>query len=273
VAARLAFNVLFLGVATRLAQRHGADQAHRDGRKLLEEMWVLIGNTAVLLASMMIVLYRNSGCTMVSLRPCLEGWPNHPLDGATILYYDFEIAWYVSLLLKPVLRYGLQDGRDMAAHHMASLALLLASRGLHLTRFGIVVLALFGMSNPALHLAKIANQLNASSRVRIGAFAAFAMVFFVTRVLMVPFIVLGPAAKYSRDWIPYAVEDFPGYYAGLNVLLAVLYVLQWVWMGAILRVLRKALDDGADAASKLSARVDPAKRYHVHHHGTNGKKE
>ena len=32
-------------------------------------------------------------------------------------------------LLKPVLRYGLPDGRDMVIHHCASLALILVSYG------------------------------------------------------------------------------------------------------------------------------------------------
>ena len=60
-------------------------------------------------------------------------------------YYSLELAWYLHLLLKPVLRYGLADGRDMLAHHAASLLLIVVSYGVNLTRMGVQVLALFGV--------------------------------------------------------------------------------------------------------------------------------
>ena len=146
-------------------------------------------------------------------------------------YYCLELAWYSHLLLKPVLRYGLADGRDMLTHHAASLALILVSYGVNLTRMGVMVLALFGVrcgrggvggagrqwrrapgaacqalppcfppttthpptprSNPFLHIAKMCNQLGSSARM--PAFALFAALFFVTRVVMVPPAVLKTA--------------------------------------------------------------------------------
>ena len=48
-------------------------------------------------------------------------------------------------LLKPVLRYGLGDGRDMVIHHCATLALILVSYGANLTRIGTLVLAVFAI--------------------------------------------------------------------------------------------------------------------------------
>ena len=76
-----------------------------------------------------------------------------------------------------------------------------------------------------------------------------------------PHIVLIPAIVHSRKWLPYAVEDMHTAYVVLNVLLCILYVMQLGWMWAILRVLRQAAENGMDAASRLSAQVDPAKRY------------
>ena len=208
-----------------------------------------------------IMAKRNKGCWFGNIEPCLVGWPNHDADPAVTFYYSLELAWYAHLLLKPVFKYGLPDGRDMMVHHGASIALLIASCGLNLTRMGVVVLTLFGISNPALHAAKIVNQLHLG-KVRAPAFTFFALTFFVTRVLMVPPVVLIPALVSSRHWISYAIEDFHTAYSVLNLLLWALYAMQLVWMWAILRVLRQAAGKGGmDAASNLSAKVDPAKRY------------
>lgn len=95
----------------------------------------------------------------------------------------------------------------------------------------------------------------------MAAFAFFALVFFLTRVVLVPIVVLMPAVIGSRRWVPYAVHDFPLAYIFLNTMLLVLYALQLVWMWAIVRVLRQAVTEGPDAASHLSSQVDPAKRF------------
>lgn len=122
------------------------------------------------------------------------------------------------------------------------------------------MLALFAVSNPLLHLAKICNQLSLGP-LKIGGFVLFAATFFVSRVLLVPWAVLRVTALETRRQIPYAVEDFPTIYLVLNVLLVALYAMQLLWMKGILRVLRSAVSHGSDAASRMSAKIDPAKRY------------
>ena len=46
------------GPTHRLAHRRGSDEHHRDGSKLLEELWVTLGNTVMLVAAMYVMLYR-----------------------------------------------------------------------------------------------------------------------------------------------------------------------------------------------------------------------
>lgn len=58
VAARFAFNALLRGPLQRLAERRGTDMHHKDGRRLLEESWVLLGNILMLGAAMFVVLRR-----------------------------------------------------------------------------------------------------------------------------------------------------------------------------------------------------------------------
>lgn len=62
---------------------------------------------------------------------------------------------------------------------------------------GTLVLCLFAVSNPLLHIAKICNQLSLGP-LKIGGFVLFAAAFFATRVAMVPLAVLKPALLDSR---------------------------------------------------------------------------
>lgn len=101
---------------------------------------------------------RNPECRLWSLGECLRGWPHVKVPPAIILYYKVELGWYIHLLLKHVMGYGTQDGGDMRLHHVASLALLLLSFAFNGMHVGAYVLALLNISNPILHLAKIANE-------------------------------------------------------------------------------------------------------------------
>lgn len=139
VLARLGFNAALGSAAQCLAAARGVDEHHRDGRRLLEECWVLLGNVAMLAASQYVVLHRcgfwegsawvadstagsgllyqlrypcpaqppaasrpcrNAGCTYLSTRACLAGWPAHATDPAVLWYYRLELAWYLHMLLK-----------------------------------------------------------------------------------------------------------------------------------------------------------------------------
>ena len=67
-----------------------------------------------------------------------------------------------------------------------------------------------------------------------------------------------------RRVMPYAREDFPTWWWGINVLLAVLYLMQLLWMKGIFRVLRcaqragQARSGAAPALAAAAAAVAPA---------------
>lgn len=255
--ARVAFNKLTRSWSEKLGKERGISEQGMN--KIKEEIWVLSGNLIMICASFYIMLQKNNGCWFGSTVTCLTGWPNLSLEKTAILYYDAELAWYVHLLLKKPLRYGEPDGIDMMIHHTASLLLLLLSKALHLTRAGILVLTLFGISNPALHVAKICNQLFPS--MRIVAFGLFSALFFITRVILVPPVILKMTILEAREVIPYAVKDFYPAYITFNVLLVALYMLQLQWMFSIFKVLKKSASEGSDAAANLSNKLDPSKRF------------
>lgn len=80
MAARFAFNALLRGPAARLAARRGDTPHHRDGTKLLEELWVLLGNSAMLGAALFVVLHR---CAALRCSAGLRGTPGvAPAGGA-----------------------------------------------------------------------------------------------------------------------------------------------------------------------------------------------
>ena len=233
--------------------------SQREMNKVLEEIWVLIGNTVTLSLAVYAMLYENNGCWFGNTEPCLVGWPNHSANPAVLLYYTIEFAWYIHLLLKKPLGSGEPDGKDLKMHHVASLLLLFLSKAFNFTRSGILVLTLFSISNPALHAAKICNQMAPS--VRVPMFIVFSALFMVTRVIMVPLIILRMSIFESVRLIPYAVKDFMGPFIAFNVLLVLLYVMQIQWMWAIIKVLKKSATEGASAAAELSTKLDPSKRF------------
>lgn len=251
------FNRLTQRWAERTARQRGLSLA--DMKKILEEYWVLIGNIITLSLATYAMLNENWGCWFGNLEKCLIGWPNHSVRPAVLWYYNIEFAWYIHLLLKNPLKYGEPDGKDMMLHHVASLLLLVLSKGCNLTRGGVVVLTLFSISNPALHAAKICNQL--IPNIRVIVFCVFSLLFFITRVVMVPLVILRLSLAESRRVIPYAVEDFYVTYVIINALLVALYIMQLQWMWAIVRVLKKSASEGSNAAAELSSKLDPAKRF------------
>jgi hypothetical protein len=97
IAVRFAFNALLREPTQRLAERRGTDAHHKDGRRLLEESWVLLGNTLMLGVALFVVLRRNGGCTFIDTKACLAGWPNLAADPAVTAYYQLELAWYLHM--------------------------------------------------------------------------------------------------------------------------------------------------------------------------------
>jgi hypothetical protein len=243
----------------RITHRSHMSTKDTERDKVLEEMWTFLGNVGTLALAIYVMLYHNSGCWFGDTDQCLVGWPQHEPDSVVLMYYTVEFAWYIHLLLKKPLRYGEPDGKDMMMHHMATLVLIVLSKACNLMRAGVLVLTLFSVSNPFLHAAKICNQILPS--VRVAMFSLFSLLFLLTRVIMVPPVILRLSIYQSMLRIPYAVEDFHLTFMLINALLVLLYLLQLKWMWAILRVLTKSATEGAVAAGKLSTNLDPSKRF------------
>lgn len=257
IVSRCIFNIMTQSWSQRIGK--AMKIAPSDMNKVLEEFWTLLGNVGTLGLAMYVMWYHNAGCWFGDTENCLLGWPNHSIDSMVLLYYTVEFAWYIHLLLKKPLGYGEPDGPDMMMHHVATLSLIILSKACNVTRAGVLVLTLFSISNPFLHAAKICNQILPS--IRVPMFSVFSILFVLTRVIMVPPVILRVSMYQSIRLIPYAVEDFYVPFVLFNGLLVLLYGMQLKWMWAILRVLTKSATEGSAAAGRLSANLDPSKRF------------
>eukprot|EP00882_Tetradesmus_deserticola_P019023 GHRQ01020465.1.p2 GENE.GHRQ01020465.1~~GHRQ01020465.1.p2 ORF type:complete len:120 (+),score=51.19 GHRQ01020465.1:984-1343(+) len=92
-------------------------------------------------------------------------------------------------MLKHVMGLGLQDNGTMGAHHLATVALVVLSYMLNVHLVGLVVFGTLNLSNPLLHLSKLASCLEFKT-AKMALFALFAAVFFVTRVVLFPYFIL-----------------------------------------------------------------------------------
>ncbi|GFR46880.1 hypothetical protein Agub_g8521, partial [Astrephomene gubernaculifera] len=199
---------------------------------------------------------------------CLAGWPLLPMPPAVRWYYCCELAWYLQLLVKHHLGVGLPDNKLMVVHHATSIYLILMSYCFSIHRPGVLMLALLNSSTPLLHISKTAHH-TGSRRVALASFAAFTAVFAASRVVLFPLIFLPLGLVHSRRLIPRVLQHYPLTFAIVNGLVAVLVAMQWMWFGAILRILRQAAR-GDTARLKASAQSMERPMGHIpahnHHH-------
>eukprot|EP00803_Ostreobium_quekettii_P001209 evm.model.scf_206EXC.4 EVM.evm.TU.scf_206EXC.4 scf_206EXC:37382-37828(+) len=123
----------------------------------------------------------------------------------------------------------------MAVHHVLAVCLIVAGYGLGLTRLGVVALAVFNLSNPFLHASKVANNLQ-MARCRVALFALFGATFFVSRVVLLPAVIMKCTLLETLPVLAREPRMWWAYYGG-NAVIAALYLMQLMWMAKILRVL------------------------------------
>jgi hypothetical protein len=210
--------------------------------KIEEEIWVSAGSLALLVAGWRVLaaLPPQHACMIGNTSGCLQGWPMIPLTTPVKAYYNAELGWYAHLMLKHALGLGLDDGSAMAYHHVATVALVVASYYLGVHGMGMLVFCLLNVSSPFLHASKLGNMLE-MRRARVWLFMAFAAAYFVARLVLFPYVVVRVAVLNALQQVPGLTRYFLGYWVMFNVLLLALCGLQALWFGAIVRILRQAL--------------------------------
>lgn len=123
-----------------------------------------------------------------------------------------------------------------------------------LGRYGLMATALLDMSNTLLHTAKALNYtvqaVPSLSGVKDLAFKAFALTFFVCRVVMPPFALIKPGLLEGRQ-MPITS------YCVTNGLLLIIYSLQLFWFSKIVRI-ALGLDSGDDGEDNKKRKLAAA---------------
>ncbi|KAF8073226.1 Cers5 [Scenedesmus sp. PABB004] len=253
---RLVFNNAF---KTLTRARCSSKERQQLLDKIEEEIWVTLGGSLLLVAGWQCLASVSGYCGVHDTAGCYAGWPLIPVEPNVHKYFNVELGWYFHLMLKHALGLGLADTGAMGAHHLATVALIVTSYLLNVHLVGLLVFGVLNLSSPLLHLSKLASNLE-MRRAKTGLFAAFAAVFFVTRVLVFPYVVLKGAVHDA----PAGIRAITQYFwpcvcwLGCNALLLVLCGMQFVWFKAVLRVLRAALKATNKELEAEMASADPA---------------
>jgi hypothetical protein len=154
-------------------------------------------------------------------------------------YFYLQVTHYVTGII--VLLFGLEtrakyaDRYVMSVHHLVTIALEVSSIHVGIWRYGHLVAFTHDLSDIFLEWSKSVLYLWGADAANI-TFAIFAIIFFFTRLVYLPFVLLRK------------LFFTPGFHAGLEFMYACLFftlqTLHLVWMGQIAKIVLRALSGG-----------------------------
>ena len=103
----------------------------------------------------------------------------------TVLYFEMEVAWYVSSLICLLINRDLRDFWAMLLHHLITPAEVFYSYDCGYAAIGLVIMFLHDTSDVCLHLAKTFHN-ERLRRLTDLTFVLFALMFFITRLVLLP---------------------------------------------------------------------------------------
>mmetsp|Transcript_5051 Transcript_5051/g.10965 ORF Transcript_5051/g.10965 Transcript_5051/m.10965 type:complete len:284 (-) Transcript_5051:702-1553(-) len=217
---------------------------------VLDNAFVAIASFILEVLAVYITIFFNAHCTPWSSDPCLDEWPNqfvHPLQRAYML---LMFHFYLYEMFGPRLGFGVPLKPDMVVHHVATMTLIALAYVSGLIRYGIMWMALFDVSNPILHTAKMLHAAGAPvlEAAKWAAFFTFAATFFVARLAAPPWSILKPAFQRGFNTLPFA------WAFTFVALMLLVYALQFSWFYRIvlLAVRGPATPPGSPQQRKIS---------------------
>ncbi|XP_030639930.1 ceramide synthase 2 [Chanos chanos] len=166
-------------------------------------------------------------------RECWRGYPKQPVTEAQFWYYILELSFYCSLLLCVSVDVKRKDFKEQIIHHIATIFLIGFSYCGNFVRVGTLVMLVHDSSDFLLESAKMFNY-SGWRKTCDTLFVIFAVVFLVTRLVVLPTRVIYSTVVQSLDFF----NPFPGYFF-FNGLLLVLQALHVFWAWLILRMVYK----------------------------------
>ncbi|XP_068599421.1 ceramide synthase 4a [Brachionichthys hirsutus] len=182
-----------------------------------------------------------------------RGYPKQPLADAHRWYYIVEMGFYVSLLLCVSVDIKRKDFKEQVIHHIATIILMGFSYCANFVRVGTLVMLVHDSSDFLLESAKLFHYAG-WTRTCDSLFVIFALVFLVTRLVVLPSRVLYSTLVGCLQFF----KPFGSYYL-FNALLLVLQALHIFWAYLILRMVYKFVFRGKverDERSDEESEVD-----------------
>ena len=186
------------------------------------------------------------------------GTPLSRLDEVEAFFYVWYAARYVALLIVVLVSPRKKDFGEMVAHHIVTACLVLLSYVGGLVKVGLVVMTLFDVADPLLHLAKMVNYLKEASPEHTtrrailsttadGIFASFALAFSISRIFVYGYVVYSCTIESFLEFSPSKTSVWEGIpYGGAPAVLCVvlvwiLYGLQWFWFILLVDLVKRTL--------------------------------
>ena len=164
------------------------------------------------------------------------------LEHSVKAYYSIQIAFYLWMSISLIWDVRRKDFHQMAIHHFSTLILLLWSYTSGTVQIGCIVLLVHDLSDPVLEAAKLFNYAKIEI-ISSGFFVLFMFVFWISRLVMFPMMVLKPIFTQAAP-ILYRIHGNLRIYYGCNILLWVLMILNLMWSFTIFKALVRKVTAG-----------------------------
>ncbi|XP_070295403.1 ceramide synthase 5 [Salvelinus sp. IW2-2015] len=188
---------------------------------------------------------------------CWYNYPYQVLTPGLYHYYVTELGFYWSLMFSQFTDIKRKDFPIMFIHHLATVSLISFSYANNMLRVGSLVMCVHDASDFLLEAAKLANYAKYQHLCDF-LFVLFAVVFFITRLVLYPLWILNTTLFESWE----IIGPYPSWWL-FNSLLLVLQVLHVIWSYLIAGIAYKALvrgkvskDDRSDVESSSEEEVD-----------------
>jgi len=206
-------------------------------RKLHENVYYSVWHTLSFLIVLFSVMHEPWFKQMITSKETgwsIYGWP-HAFSIRETSLYMFELAFWVSCLLFMAVETIRKDFMEMLIHHISTIGLIFLSYMYGFMRIGFVVLLVHDVGDIFLYSAKSFNYMKFERTTNV-LFAAFVIVFFVSR-LVVFTLVVRSAWLGVLNYYPEMDATVERGAAILPALLTVLQLLHYMWFGLIVRMI------------------------------------
>jgi len=161
---------------------------------------------------------------------CFTNYPHHSVSSEVWWYYNFELGFYLSLVVSQFFDIRRKDFWQMFIHHIVTVLLLSFSWTCNFHRIGTLVMVIHDFADIPLDGAKIFRYLKMQETSNI-VFLIFAAAWIFSRIGLFPYRIIAYSSYYALD----VVEMFPAYYI-FNSLLCALQILHIIWTALILKI-------------------------------------